>query len=172
MTAPKLPETDEALAALLREAARDPAAPPDVLARAIALRSPAREAARTAVTAVRRLIAAQVFDATSGFGAAAGVRSAGTQPCQMLYRAEECEVDVRISALGATWTVAGQVFGAQDVRQVVLSGPAGAPRMTELGPTSEFSFTGLAPGRYELSVKTAELDIVIPAVEVGPAAHP
>lgn len=168
MTAPKLPETDEALAALLREAARDPAAPPQVLARTIALRGPGREMARKAVAAVRRLVALPVFDATSGFGAAAGVRATGTSPRQMLFRAEACEIDLRISARGSAWTVAGQLFGAQGVHQVVLSGTAGAPRTADLGPTSEFSFTGLAPGSYELTVKTTELDIVIPAVEVGP----
>lgn len=147
---------------------RHPAAPPDLLARAIALRSPLREAARKAAAAVRRLIAAPVFDATGGFAPAAGVRGARPSPRQLLFRAEACEVDLRIGAQGSAWMLAGQVFGAEGAREVVLSGPAGA-RSATLGPTNEFSFPGLAAGRYELTVKTPELDIVIPAVEVGAA---
>lgn len=166
MTAPKPPATDDALAALLREALRDPAAPPDVLARAIALRSPLREAVRKAAAAVRRLIAAPVFDAAGGFAPAAGVRGAGVSPRQLLFRAEACEVDLRIAAQGAAWILTGQVFGTEGAREVVLSGSEGA-RTAVLGPTSEFSFPSLAAGRYELTVKTPELDIVIPAVEVG-----
>lgn len=169
MTAPKLPETDDALALLLREALRDPAAPPDVLSRAIALRSPLREAARKAAAAVRRLIAAPVFDAAVGFAAAAGVRGAAGTARQLLFRAEAMEVDLRIGPQGAAWVLAGQVFGAEGAREVVLSSPAGS-RSAMLGPTSEFSFAGLAAGRYELTVKTPELDIVIPTVEVGGGA--
>lgn len=163
----KLPATDEALAALLREAARDPAPPAEVLARAIALRGPLRQAVRRAVAAVRRLIAVPVLDAAAGFGAAEGVRSAGTFGRQLLFRAEACEVDVRIDPQGAAWTLAGQVFGAHDARQVVLAGPGGE-RTAELGPTSEFNFGQLAAGSYELTVKTPDVDIVIPALEVGP----
>jgi hypothetical protein len=169
MTVPRLPANDDALAALLREALRDPAAPPEVLARAIALRSPLREAARRAAAAVRRLIAAPVFDAGGAFAPVAGVRGAGAMPRQLLFRAEACEVDLRLSAQGAAWTVAGQVFGAEGAREVVLSGSAGA-RSAALGPTGEFSFAGLAAGRYELTVRTPELDIVIPALEVGAPA--
>jgi hypothetical protein len=172
MTAPDLPQTDDDLAALLRAAAHDPAPPPQVLARALALRGPVREAARQAVAALRRLIAVPVLDAASGFGAAPGVRAAGASPRQLLFRAEACEVDVRISARGAAWSVAGQVFGAPDAREVVLAAADGAPRTAELGPTGEFGFTGVTPGRYQLTVRTAELEIVIPSVEVGPAARP
>ncbi|MDL1863310.1 hypothetical protein FBR04_20130 [Betaproteobacteria bacterium PRO7] len=118
---------------------------------------------------MRRLIAVPVFDAAGGFAPAAGLRGTGASPRQLLFRAEACEVDLRIGAQGAAWILAGQVFGAEGAREVVLSGGEGV-RTAALGPTSEFSFSGLAAGRYELTVKTPELDIVIPAVEVGAPA--
>lgn len=160
------PDSDEELAARLRDAARDPAPPPDVLARAIALRSPLREAARRTAAAVRRLIAEPVFDAAAGLGAAAGVRSIGIAGRQLLFRAEACEVDLRVNPQGTAWTLAGQVFGMPEARHVVLAGPDGQ-RIAELSATREFVFTGLAGGRYELTVRTLEVDIVIPALEVG-----
>ena len=153
---------DAELAARLRAALCDPAPPQAVLARAIA-----RDGAlRRAAAALRRLIAEPVLDAGAGFGAIAGVRSAGSLPRQLLFRAEACEVDIRVQALGSSWVLAGQVLGAPEARLVVLSG-AGSERVVELGPTAEFSFVDVTAATYDLTVRTPEVDIVVPGLKVG-----
>jgi hypothetical protein len=166
---PAPPDPDDALAALLRDAARDPAPPADVLARAVALRDPAREIVRRAGAAARRLVAALVEELAGDAAPAFGVRSIGASPRHLLFRAERCEVDLRIDGIGTMWNVTGQIFGAPRAYRVVLRGE-GVESAAQLGAICEFRFAGLAAGRYELAVEMPDLDIVIPALEVGPAS--
>lgn len=168
---PRPPAADDALAALLTRAALDEAPPAAAFAAVLQLR-PGRAAITAAgpAAAVRRLVAQWVggdSGAASPFGPAFGVRGGGGA-VQRLYRAEQCEIDVRIQAQGEAWSFAGQLFGIDAPRQVLLSGP-GFEAGAEPGATQEFGFTGLPAGSYTLTIKAGELNIVIPAIDVGPA---
>ncbi len=161
--------TDDDFGDLLRRAWRDDEVPPAaVRARAIALHDPAR---RLAGTLLRRLIAVAVGDdGGAGFAPAFGVRGAAPGR-QWLFKAEACEIDLRLRG-GADdgWVLSGQLFGAPDARAVVLSRADAADRVLDLGPTTEFGFAGLAAGTYTLTVTADALEIVVPAIEVGGAS--
>jgi hypothetical protein len=166
-THPESP-SDDAIADLLRSAWRDEPPPAAVRARAVALHDPMSRLAGRASAMLRRLVAAAVPDvASSPFAPAFGVRGAAHAGRQWLFKAEECEIDLRAAPRGERWVLAGQLFGASQAERVVLGGAVQAS--AEVGPTREFSFTDLPAGRYSLSVQGGDLEVVIPQFDVGEA---
>lgn len=166
---------DDRLGELLRAALHEEAPPRAWVDRVIALRSPGRQLLRAAGATLRRLVAQRVpGGAGSGFAPAFGVRGGPGEATQMLYHAEECEVDLRLAPRAdGLWNLRGQLFGLPAHTRVRLAGPAGEA-LAESGPTSEFAFDGLPPGAYRLVLDAGELEVVIPQIEVGQAAsgHP
>lgn len=170
MTQPPANPDDDASGHLLRRAWRDDEAPPAVVrARAVALHDPARRIAGRATATLRRLVAVLIGDeGGAGFAPAFGVRGAAPAGSQWLFKAESCEIDLRLRGGDDDgWTLSGQLFGAPGARAVVLSQADAAERTLELGPTTEFAFAGLAAGSYVLTVRADALEIVVPAIEVG-----
>lgn len=165
-----LPPSDDAVGELLRRALRDVAPPPAVFARAVSLRGPARRMAAQAGAVLRRLIAVAVpMEAGSPFSPAFGMRGSASVR-HWLFRADDCEIDLRIAPRGERWAVSGQVFGAAQTQRVVLSSVGAEPLASaELGPTREFAFSDLVSGRYRLTLQGGELEVVIPEFDVGPA---
>lgn len=162
-----LPRNDDPIGDLLRRAWRDEAPPATVRARAIALHDPVHRLAGRASALLRRLVAVAVPDfGDSGFAPAFGVRGAAAPGRQWLFKADECEIDLRAIPRGDRWTVAGQLFGASQAERVVLDG-GGEQASAEIGPTREFAFTDLSAGRYSLTVQAGELEVVIPGFDVG-----
>ena len=168
MIDPRAPLSDDELGELLRRSAQDEAPPAAVRARAVAIDSVPARVARQATKLLRRIVAVALpgeGGPTTPFAPALGVR--GAAGGQWLYRADECEIDLRVAPRGhERWSVAGQLFGDLDATRVVLDGPGGA-RSAEIGPTREFSFTDLPAGRYSLAVQAGEVEVVVPQVEVG-----
>lgn len=172
---------DQALAQLLRRALQDEAPPPALRARVLALQSAAAPPAvadaqalalGAAAARLLRRVVAQLLPAPGGealpFAPAAGLRGGGAR--QWLYRAEDCEIDLRVLPReGARWSVVGQLFGELTVSGVVLEGPGG-PRRADIGPTREFGFEDLDAGCYRLALQGAELELVVPQIDVGDAA--
>lgn len=154
------------IAGLLRRAASDEAPPAAVHARAVALHSGAHSLAQSAGALLRRLVAVAVPDSgATAFAPAFGVRGGAPAGRQWLFKADECEIDLRAVPRGELWSVAGQLFGAPQAQRVVLGGALQAS--AEIGLTREFVFTGLAAGRYSLTVQGGDLEVVIPQFEVG-----
>jgi hypothetical protein len=169
MTDPSdLSPDDAATAALLRRAARDEAPPAAVRARAVALRGGAAHSLASAAGALmRRVVAIAVVSGSGGgFAPAYGVRGAAAPGRQWLFRADECEIDLRIAPRGERWSVAGQVFGASQCVRVELAS-AGHQASAPLGPTREFGFVDLPPGLYSLTLKGGDVEVVIPQVDIG-----
>lgn len=165
-----LPSTDADLGDLLRRAALDEAPPAAVRARVIALDGTLPRLAGRAGAAVRRLIAAALPDVTaSPFAPALGVRGAAATGRQWLFKAEECEIDLRATPRGEAWSLAGQLFGAAQAERVLLDGPCRAS--AQLGPTCEFGFAALPAGRYTLTVQGRDLEVVIPQFDLGETAN-
>ena len=164
-----LPAADAAIVDLLRRAMHDETPPAAVRARAIALDDLTSRLAKHAATLLKRLVAVAVaHDPASGFAPEFGLRGAAAAGRQWLFKAEECEIDLRLGGDDHGWTLTGQLFGAASARRVVLSAADEAARIAELGPTTEFRFADLRAGRYALTVQAPEVEIVVPGIDVGP----
>jgi hypothetical protein len=162
---PEIPN-DDAVGDLLRRALHDEMPPAAVRARVFALDDPARRLARRASALVRRLAAAAMPGVEAQpFAPAFGVRGAAAAGRQWLFRAEECEIDLRAVPRGERWNLVGQLFGASQVERVLLAGVKQAS--VEVGPTHEFGFADLPAGRYSLTIQGGDLEVEIPQFDLG-----
>lgn len=151
----------ERLIGLMR-ADRSEDAPSHVVARAVRLFNLRSAPSRPSIR--QRLLATLQFD-SAWQPAAMGVRSASTQPRQLLFSDGEHVFDVRITAAGAEWTMAGQVLGPVESGRVDVRGPAGAFH-TELNEMGEFTLQ-IPPGTYALLVTLADVEVEIPTLKIG-----
>jgi hypothetical protein len=115
---------------------------------------------------VRRIIAALVFD-TFDQPAMAGVRRVGAPPRQLLFRAGDVDVDVKIEAMVANdrITLVGQVLsnGAKffDNTPVKLESHGMVRFKTTTNLVGEFSFDEVPKDTYHLSVDLPEGQITL-----------
>lgn len=174
---PLLPSGD-ALADLLRRSAQDEAPPAAARARVLALpeqlqprtQPQLQESGGRVSALVRRLVAVAVpGGGMPGFAPALGVRGAAAAGREWLFKAEECEIDLRAQPRGERWTLAGQLFGAPQADTVVLEGGA-LPARCPIGPTREFGFGDVAAGRYRLTVQGGEIELVIARLDLDDLA--
>lgn len=177
--------SDDEFTALVRRAVALPDAPAHMVQAALAAwqASPlaaARlpgwgELATQALAAVRHQVVATLrFDSWAGAPLAAGLRGMRSDTRQLLFSAEGRDVDLRITATGEHFALAGQVLGPDESGSVELTavggfGTAGeaAPRQAALDEMGEFHLADLAPGRYQLVLRAGDKDIVLPAIQVG-----
>ena len=145
--------------------------PAGVLARAQRIPDAARQSP-VAVLAGR--LAALVFD-TVRDPLPQGARTAAARSRQLLYRALDYDIDVRVTAAGAGRVrVTGQVLPGPDREidavsgvEVAIFGPLSLARTTnELG---EFDFGQLEEGDYTLSVEADEERLLVEPLPVRPA---
>jgi hypothetical protein len=105
-----------------------------------------------------------------GFVPAPGLRGGAGQEIQTLFRAQECEIDLRLLARpDGHWKLRGQLFGLPAHTAIRLQGPA-IELSTEADAGSEFAFDDLPPGAYRLALAAGALEVVIPNLELGHAA--
>lgn len=96
-----------------------------------------------------------------------GTRSAHTGVRELIYSADERELDVHLTAASDGWTLSGQLLGGRHVAgQVVLRGAQGELR-AELGPLSEFTLAPVPAGVYALHLLLADLEIEVRELVVG-----
>lgn len=155
---------------LLMKTDREPDAPRDLIAYAVNIFGPGREAA--APSLLRRLVAALTFDSSVDLSPAFGVRSGQAAARQLLYSAAGNDVDVRIRAEQDQWVVTGQVLGQEcpggEVKLVNLAGIEGrdAPVTAALNEACEFSFPAVATGSYKLLLRLADIEVEVPQLEL------
>lgn len=93
-----------------------------------------------------------------------GERSASAgQARQMLFSAGENSVDLRISETEKGFNLRGQILGEGFANCTVKLGEFEA-KSNEL---SEFSFIEIAKGKYDLTLKSGETEVVIENLEIG-----
>ena len=115
---------------------------------------------------IRKIIAALVFD-TFEQPALAGVRRVGAPPRQLLFRAGDVDVDVKIEAMEANdrITLVGQVLssGAKffDNTPVKLESHGIVRYKTRTNLVGEFSFDEVPKDTYHLSVDLPEGQITL-----------
>jgi hypothetical protein len=134
-------------------------APRDLLQSAISIFSPERH------TPLRRIIAILTFDSRVA-GPAYGIRSVRSSSRQLLYSAQETDLDLRITVQNDECIVAGQVIRADCVSgQVEISGDAGSATAS-LNEVCEFTLPAIPLGYYSLRVKMPDVQIEIPELEL------
>jgi hypothetical protein len=131
-------------------------APRDLVQSAINIFSP-----ETQPLTLRHIIAVLTFDSRYS-GPAFGVRSLRSTSRQLLYSAQETDLDLRITVQNDECVVAGQVIreGCRSGR-VEISGDAGSAAVS-LNEVCEFTLPAIPVGNYSLRVKMPDVEIEIP----------
>lgn len=117
---------------------------------------------------LRRVVALLRFDSAQA-PLAMGLRAGPPAVRQLLFNAAGRDLDLRLVPAGEQWQIIGQVLGPDDGGFVVLQGQAGAFQ-AELNELSEFTLPPAPPGRYTLTLRQADLEIVVTDLELGPSA--
>ena len=134
-------------------------APRDVLTAALNIFSQEKR------SPLRRIVAFLVFDSRDT-GPAFGVRSLPAASRQMLYSAEETDVELRITLQNDECILAGQVIGEGCAgAHVEISGVAGRSK-TILNEVCEFTLPPIPVGNYSLTVRMLDREIEIPELEL------
>ena len=106
---------------------------------------------------VERVLAVLQMDLSPN-RAAFGERSASaTQARQMLFRAGETSIDLRIKQTEKGFNVEGQILGEDFANRAIKLGEF----ETTANELSEFKFTGVPAGKYDLSLRGNEREIVV-----------
>ncbi len=135
-------------------------APRDLLASALNVFSPQRVSA-----AVPRIVAALTFDSRSS-RPAFGMRSLQTDWRQMIYSAQEHDVDLRIRVQNNECVIAGQVIRESCSGGLVeISGATGSTQAS-LNSLCEFTLPAVPIGRYSLRVIMPDVEIEIPDLDL------
>jgi hypothetical protein len=155
----KLRRVQQVIQLMKTDTAED--APRDVLASAINIFSPEK----TSTTAVRRVVAALTFDSRSA-GPAFGMRSLYTDWRQLLYSAQESDIDLRIRVQNEECFITGQVIrdGCSE-GLVEISGATGSTQ-TSLNSLCEFTLPAIPVGKYSLRVMLPDVEIEIPDLKL------
>ena len=115
---------------------------------------------------LRRIVAALTFDSSMNLTPAFGVRSGQTTTRQLLYSAEETDIDLRISSEQDQWIVAGQLLGPVCAGgQVEIAGEGQAATAT-LNDLCEFTLPPMPAGSYTLRLRLSDTQVEIPQLEL------
>lgn len=156
---------DDKLEALLRASRGLEAPPATVLQRAIDLWPTAVPA--TPAGALRRLLATLSFDSGRAAPLAYGMRGSATGPRQILFSAEGHDIDLRVAAAGAGWSLHGQVLGPDARGRARAFGDDGVERAAaELDELGEFRLEWPAAGRCILRLELVDRLIELPAFDI------
>jgi hypothetical protein len=119
-------------------------------------------AAQPAKSFVQRILAVLQMDLSPN-QAAFGERSAGTgEARQMLFEAGENKIDLRIKEDEKDFSIKGQILGEGFANSTIKLGGF----ETKTNELSEFSFTGVPHGKYDLTLQSNETEITIENLEI------
>ena len=139
------------------DAAED--APRDLLVSAINIFSPG------APRRLQRIVATLIFDSRNA-APVFGMRSLRTSSRQLLYSAEETDLDLRVTIQNEECILAGQVIRDGCVGGLVeISGPTGSAEAS-LNELCEFTLPAMPVGHYSLRVRMLDFEIEIPELEL------
>ncbi|HLV80504.1 MAG TPA: hypothetical protein VKT32_09495 [Chthonomonadaceae bacterium] len=147
------------------QADRAPATPEAVLARAFALfEAPARQPAL-----LERLVAALVGDSRRQ-PALAGARGAAETSFKLLFEAGEATIGLLCARHSDRWQIAGQILTETPPEPgwQVSAVSAAQEQQTGADALGEFQLQDLAPGVYDLSLRSLQREIVLMQIELRP----
>jgi hypothetical protein len=97
-----------------------------------------------------------------------GERSASASVArQMLYRADDHAIDIRIEKAKKGFTVRGQVLGDGFANATAHLFDDGRRFEANVGDTSEFRFENVPAGRYDLMLRAREVEITLKAIDIS-----
>ena len=112
-----------------------------------------------------RIIATLIFDSRNA-GPAFGMRSLRTTSRQLLYAAQQADLDLRITIQNEECVVAGQVIREGCVGGLVeISGATGSAEAS-MNELCEFTLPAIPLGDYSLRVRMLDVEIEIPKLEL------
>ncbi|HEU4796885.1 MAG TPA: hypothetical protein VFT02_14715 [Pyrinomonadaceae bacterium] len=134
-------------------------APAELLRSAINTFSPERQ------SPVRRITAILTFDSRSS-GSAFGLRSIRTASRQLLYSAQDTDLDLRITIQNEQCILTGQIIREVCVEGLVeIIGETGSAAAT-LNELCEFALPPIPTGNYALKVRMPDVEIEIPDLDL------
>lgn len=137
---------------------READAPRDVLLSTINIFAPLQ-------SPLRRVVAILTFDSRNT-SPAYGMRSIRNTSRQMLYSAQETDLDLRITIQNDECIVAGQIMRDGCSGGVVeISGATGSAEAS-LNELCEFTLPAVPVGNYSLTVRMLDVEIEIPELEL------
>ena len=138
-------------------------APRDVVAYAMGIFSDRAKAPGQSLK--RRILAALSFDSMNQ-APAFGLRSGQTGTRQLIYSAEENDIDLRITLHEDMWVVAGQVLReACAGGRVEIEGLSGSTSAA-LNDMCEFTLPAVPPGNYLLRVHMSDVEVELPRLDL------
>ncbi|MCK6626265.1 MAG: hypothetical protein L6R45_13955 [Anaerolineae bacterium] len=137
-------------------------APPAVITRARRL---FQSRAAPIPTGRRRISALLQFDSLQR-PLALGIRSDQPAARQLLLKAENFDLDVRITPIRSAWQVSGQILGLETSGQVELQSET-ATVQAELNDLGEFTLPPVPAGGYNFLLRLADLDVDLPPLYIG-----
>jgi hypothetical protein len=109
-------------------------------------------------------VATLIFDSRTA-APAFGMRSLGSMSRQLIYSADEADLDLRITIQNEECLIAGQVIRDACAGGIVeISGAIGATQAS-LNELCEFTLPPLPVGNYSLRVTMSDVEIEIPEFE-------
>ena len=136
-------------------------APRDVLQRAINIfGAPER------VSLLERIVAVLSFDSLT-LGPAFGTRSGQSEARQLIFSADENDIDLHISAQENKWVIAGQVFGQGCKEGEVDIEGENVSLSSALNDSCEFTFPPVPSGYYRLRLRLSDIEVEVPRLELG-----
>lgn len=114
---------------------------------------------------LRRIVAILMFDSRNT-GPAYGMRSIHATSRQLLYSAQETDLDLRVTVQNDECIVAGQIMRDGCTGGVVeISGASGSAEAS-LNELCEFTLPAVPVGNYSLKVRMLDVEIEIPELEL------
>ena len=118
------------------------------------------------VSLVRKIAAVLQMEIGPGQAAFGERSTSASKVRQMLFRADDNAIDIRLEPGKKGFTVRGQVLGAgfTDAR-VTLSDDI-KTQETRTSATSEFQFDSVAAGRYQLVIRGENMEVSLKAIDI------
>lgn len=165
---------DDAFARQLRRAVQAlPDAPMSLQRRAVGL-WPQVGAFDAVGAAVRRIVASLSFDSWAAPAPSLAMRSAASSNRQLLFTSPGRDVDLRVLAARAGFTLSGQVLGPDESGATIelQDEPASQPPVrVALDDLGAFRFDGVPRGVYRLVLRVGDDEIELPPLDVGERAR-
>ena len=86
---------------------------------------------------------------------------------QILYRAADIAVDIRIEKANKGFTVRGQVLGNSFAGAAVRLWDDTRSFEVSASKTSEFRFDDIPTGQYELAIRSSEVEVTLKSIDVS-----
>jgi len=119
---------------------------------------------------LRRIIGVLSFDSSTN-APAFGLRSGQATARQLLFTADDVEVDLRLATEGEKWVVSGQLLGADCTGGKVEVSNAENDSSVELNDLCEFKLSPVPAGVYRMMIRLSDKQIEVSEIELGEAGQ-